>query len=59
MHDSCQITRDCTWFAGPASRSLSLCRCPARADEPCKLAKGGSPMAKPCAEGGIKQAKES
>jgi hypothetical protein len=31
----------------------------ARADEACKLPKPGSPMAKPCAEGGIKKAKEA
>jgi hypothetical protein len=31
----------------------------ARADEACKLAKAGSPMSKPCAEGGIKKAKEA
>ena len=31
---------------------------PAPGDEPCKLAKGDSPMAKACAEGGIRKAKE-
>jgi hypothetical protein len=38
---------------------LSLGGGVARADEACKLAKPGSPMSKPCAEGGIKKAKEA
>ena len=38
---------------------LSFAGGAARADEACKLAKPGSPMAKPCAEGGIKKAKEA
>ena len=38
---------------------VSLTASAARADDACKLAKPGSPMAKPCAEGGIKKAKEA
>jgi hypothetical protein len=38
---------------------LALAPAAVRADEACKLAKAGSPMSKPCAEGGIKKAKEA
>ena len=47
-----------TWPLLPAA-VLSLVCAAARADEACKLAKSGSPMSKPCAEGGIKKAKEA
>jgi hypothetical protein len=47
-----------TWPLLPAA-VLSLVGAAARADEACKLAKSGSPMSKPCAEGGIKKAKEA
>ena len=48
-----------TWLLGAVVAALSLADVAARADEACKLAKGNSPMAKPCAEGGIKKAKEA
>ena len=46
-----------TWLLAVAVVALPALS--ARADEACKLAKAGSPMAKPCAEGGIKKAKEA
>ena len=49
------------WAAGGAAALamiLALLPAPAAAPEPCKLAKGNSPVAKACAEGGIPAAKE-
>ena len=49
-----------TWLLAVAVLSLtSVFSAAAPADEACKLAKAGSPMSKPCAEGGIKKAKEA
>lgn len=47
-----------TWVLGAVAAGAWMVSS-ARADEACKLAKGDSPMAKPCAEGGIKKAKEA
>jgi hypothetical protein len=46
-----------TWLLAVAV--VTLAPAAAHADEACKLAKAGSPMSKPCAEGGIKKAKEA
>jgi hypothetical protein len=48
-----------SWLGAGAIALMLACGGAARADEACKLAKGDSPMAKPCAEGGIKKAKEA
>jgi len=53
-------SRGNAWLlASGAAAALSLVVSAARADDACKLAKAGSPMSKPCAEGGIKKAKEA
>ena len=57
--DHVDLATSVSHLAAAAVAVLSLGGDAARADEACKLAKNGSPMSKPCAEGGIKKAKQA